>query len=509
MGRRGVLTSAICIAAAAVAMSGCARAPRKAEPVCPVSAPGDPPDEMTRAYELLRCGRLEEAISAFSWVANADPADKRARMELAYARQAAGSFDAAADDFELVAREPGEFQEQAQSALKALKEDGAEAGSVQRESLLDAGYEALSRGRSAEAREKFRLALAGDPRRPDITKQLGYMSMAEGDLAGAAQSFEGAHQLSPQDCPAALELGYIYARLRNDVKAEKAFESAEWCPDKKTRDAAAAALKNLRSVDPSLYLDIYAAPLFTSRFQDKILYFEAMAGWKPVSDWPVSLYVAGRFLKDSRSQSGEIPQIYSDNAASIGPGVKLQPRKMNLNLIAEIDPTLNLTRSEEHPDRGETNKRVVLADYAYWERRRLFADAGASVGFYSRYRDNVIAYAQFRAGAAVWESDEERLSLYAPVYASKDGNRDFFNNFVEIGAGAELATITALDLKLRAEYLRGFYMGIEGRDRNPYSRAYNDVRVMLVYSMRFDKERPRPAPVPGTGGPPARPGFKW
>ena len=124
MGRRGVLKSAICIVVFGAAASGCASAPRRAEPACPVSAPGGPAMEMTRAYELLRCGRLEEAISAFSTVANADPADKRARMELAYARQAAGSFDAAADDFELVAREPGEFQEQAQAALKALREEG-------------------------------------------------------------------------------------------------------------------------------------------------------------------------------------------------------------------------------------------------------------------------------------------------------------------------------------------------------------------------------------------------
>ena len=494
--------------AAAVLLAGCARTERKAAPVCRVSAPGAPGGEMPRAYELLACGRLEEAIASFSTAASTDPSDKRARMELGYARQAAGNFPAAADDFELVARDPGEFQEQAQAALQALKEGGAAAGEVQRATLLDAGYDALRRGRKVEAREKFQQALEGDPRRPDITKQLGYIAMEEGDLAGAAKSFEGARKLAPDDCAAALELGYIYARLHNDLKAEKAFASAEWCPELKTRQAAAAALKTIRSADPSVYLDVYAAPLFTSRFQDKIVYFETAAGWKPDAYWPVSLYLAGRFMKDSRSRAGDIPEIYSDNAVSLGPGVKLQPKGMNLNLTAELNPTLNLTRSSEHPNRYETNKRAVLADYGYWERRRLFADAGASVGWYSRYRDNVIAYAQLRAGLTVWEGGGARASLYLPAYVSKDGNRDFFNNYFEAGGGAELASATELNLKLRAEYLRGFYMGIEGRDRNPYPRAYNDVRVMLVYSMRLGKERLR-GPEPRPVDPAARSSFKW
>jgi Flp pilus assembly protein TadD len=505
MDRRRPTKTSLRVLAAAVLLSACARPVRKPEPVCPVSPPGPIAQEMSRGYELLRCGRLEEAIASFSTVANSDWTDKRARMELGYARQAAGNYSAAADDFALVARDPGEFREQADAALLALKEGGTAAGDIHHASLIDAGYDALRRGENSQAREKFDLALAADPRRPDITKQLGYMSMEEGDLAGAARSFEGARKLEPDDCSAALELGYLYFRLHNDLKAEKAFESAEWCPDFKMRQAAAQALKNIRAVDPHLYLDLYAAPLFTSRFQDKIVALEATAGWKPKAHWPLSLYIAARYAEDSRSRSGEIPDIYSDNAVSIGPGIKLQPKGMNLNLTVEVDPTLNLTRSAEHAEASETNSRAVLADYDYWERRRLFADAGASLGWYSRYRNNTIVYGQARAGFAVWDNDVVRASVYVPAYLSKDSNKDFFNNYFEIGGGAEVASITAMNLKLRAEYLRGFYMGIQGLDHNPYARAYNDVRVMLVYSARLFTERRRD-PEPKTEG---RPGFKW
>jgi len=499
------LQASLRVLAAAAVFAACAKPVRRAEPVCRVSPPGPLSGEMARGYELLKCGKLEEAIASFSMVANSDWTDKRARMELGYARQAAGNFPAAADDFELVAREPGEFREQAAAAIRALREGGTAAGDIHRASLIDAGYDALRQGENEEAREKFDLALAADPRRPDLTKQLGYMSMEEGDLAGAARSFEGVRRLDPDDCSAALELGYLYFRLHNDVKSEKAFESAEWCPDFKTRQAAAAALKNIRAGDPHYYLDLYAAPLFTSRFQDNIVDLEATAGWKPKAHWPLSLYLAARFMEDSKSTSGAIPDIYSDNLLSLGPGVKLQPRGMNLNLIVEVTPTLNLTRSGDHPERSETNKRAVLSDYEYWEKRRLFADAGASVGWYSRYRSNAIAYAQARAGIVVWDNDVARASLYVPGYVSKDSNKDYYNNYFEAGAGAELASVTAMNLKLRAEYLRGFYMGIAGRDPNPYARAYNDVRVLLIYSARLFTERRRdPEPKPE-----GRPDFKW
>ncbi|UPT75142.1 MAG: hypothetical protein M0D55_05375 [Elusimicrobiota bacterium] len=191
------MTRILPLLALAVLSAACARGPRRSGRECPAAtAPGA--GELARGYAWSRCGRLAEAISAFSAAAASDPGNKRARMELGYARQAAGDFTAAADDFALVAREPGEFQEQAQGALKALQEGGTSASDSTRQTLLDAGYEALRKGENAEAREKFKLALASDPGREEIAKQLGYMSLAEGDLAGAARDFEGRGASTPR-----------------------------------------------------------------------------------------------------------------------------------------------------------------------------------------------------------------------------------------------------------------------------------------------------------------------
>jgi len=90
-----------------------------------------------------------------------------------------------------------------------------------------------------------------------------------------------------------------------------------------------------------------------------------------------------------------------------------------------------------------------------------------------------------RGGVKAWDNGSSQLSVYAPLNAFKDTNRDFFNNVVEIGAGLELQPSTKVNLKIRAEYLRGTYMGITGRDANPYGPHYDDVRVTLSYSGHF------------------------
>jgi hypothetical protein len=155
-------------------------------------------------------------------------------------------------------------------------------------------------------------------------------------------------------------------------------------------------------------------------------------------------------------------------------------------LTAEWGLAFNLLRSADHPNATEFDGRVVLADYHYWEGpRRLFADAGGSAGFYSRYRDNGIGYLQLRGGIKVWDDGSSQLSVYSPLNVYKDTNRDFYNNAVEIGGGVELQPWTKINLKLRAEYLHGTYMGIVGRDPNPYGPHYGDARVTLIYSGHF------------------------
>ncbi|MBI2384761.1 MAG: hypothetical protein HYV14_01985 [Elusimicrobia bacterium] len=173
---------------------------------------------------------------------------------------------------------------------------------------------------------------------------------------------------------------------------------------------------------------------------------------------------------------------------SFAPGLRLQPRGWNTSLSAEWGVTVNLMLSDEHPDRTQTDGRAVLADYRYWKGPgRLFSDAGLTLGWYGRYRDNVIGTLRLRGGLRFHPGLRTALTVYAPVNAHKDANRDFFNNLVEAGAGVELQPSTRVNLNVRAEYLRGAYTGIEGRDPNPYPAHYDEFRLMLVYSAHFTR----------------------
>lgn len=457
-----------------------------------------------RAYDLLREKRWKEAVAELDALIEEDPSDARLRMERGYARDALGQHEAAADEFTAIAREPGELQAQAQAALKQVQaETTPQAQAITRDTLLDQAYEDLRKGRKKEAREKFRAALAQDPSRAEIAKQLAYMDLQDGDLHKAAAEFQSAESLT-SDERTSLELGYVYDSLHDEAAAERCFAAAARSRDPRVQRQGESALRNIRGRSAPFYLDAYAAPYYDSRSSDKIVYAELYAGYKPHPDSWYSLYLGARDTNDSRSHSGAVPEIFTDDYASLAPGVRLQPYTWNASLTAEYGVAFNFIRSADHPHAREGDGRVVLSDYRYWGARTLFSDAGFSAGYYSRYRDNVIAYLQWRGGAKVWDDGFSQLSLYSPVNVYKDSNRDFFNNAVEFGAGAEFQPSTKVNLKARVEYLRGVYMGIDSpNSRNPYGPHYNDLRVTLVYSAHFTRRMPDAAP------PVRRPRFSW
>lgn len=479
--------------AALLLATACAAGKRR---VAVASTPPAPLD-LARVYELLKAGRTQDAIVPLDELIDVDPTNMRLRMERGYARQTLGQREAAADEFAFVAREPGPFQSQAQGALAEIATESKPTSiAVRRDALLNEGYADLRQGNRLEARRKFAAALVEDPGRPEIIKQLGYMSVADGDMVDAVKKFEGERRLVPRDYEAALELGYLYDSLHDESGAEASFAAARLSPDARIRDAASSALKNVRARAAPFYVDVYASPYYTSRFSDKVAYFEASAGYKPEPDGPISFYLDSRYTQDTLSRGGVVPEIYSDNYASLSPGIRYQPKGFNASLTADWGLAINLLPTADHPGATEFDGRVVLADYHYWEGPdSLFADVGASAGFYSRYRDNVIGYLQSRGGIKAWDNSRSQLSLYAPVNVYKDTNRDFFNNAVEAGAGLEFQPSTKINLKFRAEYLRGTYMGITGRDPNPYGPHYNDVRLTLIYAGHFARQPSADAPA--------------
>lgn len=251
----------------------------RAQGARPVGQPAPVKKELERGYGLIRANKRAEAIQAFSAVLRDDPTNKAATIELAYlnsglkrwpsaikffrsateqdpqnpqlhmdlgyAYQAVKDYGSASKEFETVASSPGEFQTQAQSALKMAKDmqEGARAAAdAKTGKALQAAYAALKAGKNQQARRGFEAVLKENPNNAQAAKQLGYMDLQAGDLEAAAKRFETARAAEASDYFVALQLGYVYEHLGERAKAAEAFNAALASTDEKIHSAAAAAL---------------------------------------------------------------------------------------------------------------------------------------------------------------------------------------------------------------------------------------------------------------------------
>jgi tetratricopeptide (TPR) repeat protein len=372
---------------------------------------------------------------------------------------------------------------------------------IQRDTLLNRGYDLLKKGDRAGALHQFEAAVALDPTNVLTLKQIGFLKLQDGDLQSAADSFEAARAVAPRDYSLALQLGYTYERLGKQTQAKDAFRAALDSPDQQVRLNAVIALKSLTQENRRWYFDLYGSPLYMSRFGDGIAIFQGHLGWKPAPELPLSLYLGGEVTRDTRSQGGALPIIFSDNVALVGTGILYQPRHSHFNLRAEANAALPLiSDNSTYAYSARSDYRVIGSYYNRFDGKlwgpvglltlarargeRLFSDLDGSAGYYSRYNNNGIAYLQNREGLRLWTIGHSQTFGYLKYDLAKDTHRDFYNNFGEGGAGMEFRPDKTVNLGLRFEYLRGSYFGI-AREPNPYRPNYNDFRVMLVFGHRF------------------------
>jgi len=368
-----------------------------------------------------------------------------------------------------------------------------------RDTLMNRGYELLKKGDRAGALQQFQAALVVDPTFVPGLTEIGYLKLQDGELQAAAASFEAARALAPRDRAIALQLGYIYDRLGMHKKAEEAFREALDSQDPKVRLDAATALQAVMQANRSWYLDLYASPFYTSRFDNFIGVLEGRLGWKPDADLPLSVYLGGSVTRDSRSQGGTQPIIFSDNVAMSGVGVLWQPRYAHFNVRAEANIAVPLVEGQASY-KARSDFRAIGSYYNRFDGRlwgplglvtlgsvkgeRFFSDIDGSLGYYSRYNHNIIAYLQVREGMRMLTIGPSQVFGYLKYNLAKDTHRDFYNNLGEGGAGVELRPNKAINSSLRVEYLHGAYFGI-ARDPNPYNANYNDFRVTLLFGQRF------------------------
>lgn len=393
-------------------------------------------------------------------------------------------------------------------ASAALAQDAAS------DSLLNVGYTALQAGDSLQAVSAFRLAAEAAPTQPRPRLELGYLlanldrrseAVDELERAAALDSASAPHkdlgylyidlgrdreaashfeQVAAGDATIALQLAYVYDRLGDVSDARRQFKYAAGLSD---GEASAQARAELEARDGrprvgTVLAEVYVAPLYQSRFSYVVATSVARVGYVLDRASALQVYGIARATLDTRSTGGLQPQIFADNAAVAGIGLRAQPLgQAGPTVYGEFGAALSLVDSEATDDGLDV--RLGVYDFRQWGGDRPLGFVGEvyyDASYYSRYR-NAIGYAQARPGVRLSRGTAGSVDAYAALAAVVDTEGLSFNNLVEGGPGVRWTLPRQTGLQLRAEYVRGRQFGTGGIP----AVTYDDARLLVVYSRAF------------------------
>jgi len=101
--------------------------------------------------------------------------------------------------------------------------------------------------------------------------------------------------------------------------------------------------------------------------------------------------------------------------------------------------------------------------------------------YYQRARHNIIAYCNVKYGIEFLRIWKTSFNGYSALYIEKDTLKDYWNNKARYGIGLQIKPIHDFDLKFIFEWLLGTYYGIEGRDKNPHAKNFQDRKIGLTF----------------------------
>ncbi len=330
--------------------------------------------------------------------------------------------------------------------------------------------------------------LAQEPARTAALTQ-GY-TLVNSDPVRALASFQLAHRLSPSDT-LQLQIAYLLNGLGRVDDAVEAFQALTRSPISAFRERAATALYVIddlrRAQRAPTWLRVSSAALSDSRFRTEILWATVQGGYRLTEDQSVNAVASMVTSADTRSTGGQLPVLYSDNVWLLLTGLRWTPSD-NSAIDVEGGQAYDL-RVQGTRSRWRGDFRAV-ASYGTGiyplptrtDRARLagdlFADAGVSAGYYSRY-ENVIGFFQGRAGMRAAEWGPSALDLYLRSDVVADTRHVYSNNLVEGGIGVRVVPDHAWGAAVHAEWRRGTYLG-GSRTSAPGGAWFSTFRLMVV-----------------------------
>lgn len=325
-------------------------------------------------------------------------------------------------------------------------------------------------------------------------KESGFKAIKQKNLCKAINYLTKAYQISHEPS-LAMQLGYLYDLINNKPLAYKYFSLAAKTKEKSLSLKAENAMTNLsglqtKALPAPYYSEFFFNPFSQTRFGLTVRPMVIRLGIEQVNPWFTKEYAFFRRTDDNQSMNlGKISQIYEDDVQITGIGGQITPIK-GLPLVGflETGVAYDLIYRNRNRYRGDLRAGFMYYDEygarpAYFDRVFLslnyYSDLYGEATYFSRYNNNVIAGVKTHQGIRLLQYHSSMLNLYATGRVITDVQRQFYNNFAEIGPGIELVPTNRFNVKIRFEHVNGVYLPA-GATPNPYSQYYTNTLVQLL-----------------------------
>jgi len=349
-------------------------------------------------------------------------------------------------------------------------------------------FEADAAGRYDVARHLMRCAIRANPKDLTALKQEVYLDLNAKDNQEAIEDIDALRGLGAATAQLEAQQGYIYANEKKYGEARSAFGRAIAFGDAAVTAQAMGAIRVLDGEFPRHVLSVSVDSEYLNRFDDGIVDAGAKYSERIGSRSPFLVFGTARLLRDTASNGGTLPQIFSDNAFLTGAGLAFQPHGAPFMVSAEANEAYVFYGSKTGGGALVPDYRAIGGYYQTWRAGpdtklgdRFSVEANGSLGFYSRYQHDAIAYLQPREIVDVARQGSLRISGFLQESVALDTNRQFYNNIFELIPGVQVTNAKLGGLALRVEYVRGYYLPDANASANPYGTSYNDFRFRLIF----------------------------
>ncbi len=362
------------------------------------------------------------------------------------------------------------------------------------DSLLNKAYSIIDKN-PQEAILLLKEAAHLAPDNISIQKQIGYLYINQNDNQNALKHFKLAEEISPSDTTK-LQIAYILNALNRNDEAIEYFKQIKESSDPNIRNKARSGLIFLEAYKPTQKFpwwgEIYTSPYYDTRFHTIFNFIQFKEGYYLTHNKLISLLGTIQITSDTKSNrggTGQIPVIFSDNAAILGAGLNLNPI-FGLNFLVQSGIGIDLIKIAGKFKIKEDFRAIITYGNGFYPEISVpekpsfvvkpTSEVYSSFGYYSRYK-NSIGYATVKGGLRFFELNKSALDFYLRMNFAIDTEKEFYNNIFELGSGIKFIPDHLWGLSFLVEFERGKYL-ITPTIINR-SKFYSSWRFYLIYGL--------------------------